>query len=143
MFESISGDARNLSQFMDNQVDIIFSNSVIEHFSSYDDQKNMASEILRVGKYHYVQTPNKNFPIEPHFLFPFFQFFPLRFRALLLNNFDLGWMKKRSNYSDAFHECAMVRLLTKKELKYLFPHSIILDEKLLNLTKSFMVVSRQ
>ena len=49
MFESISGDARNLSQFMDNQVDIIFSNSVIEHFSSYDDQKNMANEILRVG----------------------------------------------------------------------------------------------
>lgn len=34
------------------------------------DQERMAAEILRVGRHCYVQTPNKNFPVEPHFIFP-------------------------------------------------------------------------
>lgn len=71
-FTSIIGVARATIQFIDKQFDFVFSNSTIEHVGNFSDQRNMAKEIMRVGKYYYVQTPNRYFPIEPHFLFPFF-----------------------------------------------------------------------
>ena len=46
----VKGDARDLSPFKDNEFDVVFSNSVIEHVGSYQDQEKMALEIQRVGK---------------------------------------------------------------------------------------------
>ena len=71
-FKSIKGDATNLSNFKDNQFDIVFSNSLIEHLYTYENMKLMANETMRVGKKFFVQTPNKYFPIEPHYFFHFF-----------------------------------------------------------------------
>jgi trans-aconitate methyltransferase len=93
-FISIQGDACDLSSFKDKQFDIVYSNSVIEHLFSVDNQKKMATEVMRVGKYYYVQTPNYFFPIEPHWFFPFFQFLPFSFRVFLTKNFNLGHYKK-------------------------------------------------
>jgi len=66
--------------FPDKSFDIVFSNSVIEHVGNWENQKAFAHETSRVGKRYWIQTPNKSFPIEPHFNFPFFQFFPLSIR---------------------------------------------------------------
>jgi ubiquinone/menaquinone biosynthesis C-methylase UbiE len=71
-FTAFVGDGRSMPQFEDHQFDIVFSNSTIEHVGSIDDQRAMAREIVRVGRKYYVQTPNRYFPIEPHFVFPFF-----------------------------------------------------------------------
>ncbi len=71
---SIIGDATDLSLFQKNHFDIVFSNSVIEHLHNFKNQQKMAQEVQRVGKYHFIQTPNKYFLIEPHFLLPLFQF---------------------------------------------------------------------
>lgn len=46
----MSGDARDMKQFRDNEFDIVFSNSVIEHISDYKGQRKMAEEVKRVGK---------------------------------------------------------------------------------------------
>ncbi|HWS70973.1 MAG TPA: class I SAM-dependent methyltransferase, partial [Thermoanaerobaculia bacterium] len=67
------------------------SNSVLEHVA---DMPAMAREIRRVGRRWYVQTPNRWFPVEPHFLVPFFQFLPIATRAWLLTRFDLGWLTR-------------------------------------------------
>ncbi|WP_235114924.1 methyltransferase domain-containing protein [Cyclobacterium qasimii] len=75
-FTSVDGDATNLSKYGDNTFDIAFSNSVIEHLYNENQQRKMAKEAMRVGKNFYVQTPNKYFIIEPHYLLPYFQFLP-------------------------------------------------------------------
>lgn len=137
--KAVVGDARNMSQFVDGEFDIVFSNSVIEHVGNYEDQRQMANEIKRIGKRYFLQTPNRYFPIEPHFLFPFFQFLPLWFQIWLITHFHLGWRKKVSNKEEAIKCIYSVRLIDKKELIELFPNATIFEEKFLGLTKSFIV----
>jgi len=132
------GDAREMKQFASNEFDVVFSNSVIEHVGSFKDQMKMATEIQRVGKFYFLQTPNKYFPLEPHFLFPFFQFLPHSLQLSLLMNFNMGWMKKAS-YSEAKELANSIRLLSKKELLTLFPNASLYTEKFMGATKSFIV----
>ena len=90
LVKSVAGDGCSMPQYSDGEFDIVFSNSVIEHVPDRAGQQRMAAEIRRVGRRYFVQTPNRYFPIEPHFLFPGFQFLPVAARAALLRRFDLG-----------------------------------------------------
>lgn len=65
----IHGDATRMP-FPTGAFDVVFSNSVIEHLSSYRRQRAMAEEVRRVGQRYFVQTPDVAFPIEPHLLTP-------------------------------------------------------------------------
>ncbi|MEL6457650.1 MAG: class I SAM-dependent methyltransferase [Cyanobacteria bacterium J06636_27] len=134
--KTIIGDATNLSQFKDREFDIVFSNSVIEHLFTYDNQIKMAEEIKRIGRRYFIQTPNKYFPIEPHFQFPLFQFLPLSIKIILIRNFQLGWRKKAKSKQKAIETVTEIRLLGQKELQKLFPGSKIYKEKFATLTKS-------
>lgn len=116
--------------------DIIHSNSLIEHLSSFENQKKFADLILKSGVKYFIQTPNYYFPFEPHFLFPLFQFLPLKLQILLLKNFKLCWFNKCKTKADAVLLINSIRLLKRKELKQLFPNSKIYKEKLLFLVKS-------
>jgi hypothetical protein len=133
------GDARDMREFKDREFQIFFSNSVIEHVGTYAQQRQMANEVQRVGERYYVQTPNRFFPMEPHFLFPFFQFLPLAIRVFLVTHFNLGWAGKIPDRQAALQAIKEIRLLTQKELKDLFPGTKIHKETLLGLTKSFIV----
>ena len=135
--KSVSGDARNLKA-EDASFDVVFSNSVIEHVGSYEDQSRMAEEVRRVGKCYFVQTPNKYFPLEPHFLFPLFQFLPVKIRVLLLQNFNLGWFEKTPDAIKAKGIVESIRLLSRREFVAIFPKARIYDEKIFGITKSFV-----
>lgn len=137
-FNSVIGDARSMPEFRDKQFDIVFSNSTIEHVGNFEDQKNMAEEVVRVGKRYYIQTPNRYFPIEPHFVFPFFQFLPVNVRVWLVQNFKLGWFPKMLDRNKAFTEVNAIRLLTKSEVQALFSEANIFEEKYFGLTKSYI-----
>jgi len=52
--------------FAENEFDWIFSNAVIEHVGTREDQLFFLNEMLRVGKNVFFTTPNKWFPIESH-----------------------------------------------------------------------------
>ena len=119
--------------YEDREFPLAFSSSVIEHIPK-ELQEAFASEIRRVSERYYVQTPNRWFPIEPHYQFPFFQFFPERVQRWLNAHFTLGWREKGS-WEEA-------NLLTAGDLRRLFPDGEIHREKLLGLTKSLMVVRR-
>jgi len=138
-FRSVVGDARDMRQFADQEFDVVFSNSVIEHVGKLDAQRQMAGEIKRVGKRYFVQTPNRNFPLEPHFFFPGFQFLPLSTRIWLLQHFALGWYKKIPDYTAARHEVETIRLLSRREVTRLFPEGTLHKERFAGLTVSFVI----
>ena len=136
---SVVGDARNMGEFADGEFDMVFSNSVIEHVGNDDSQMQMANEIKRVGKKYFVQTPNLYFPIEPHFLFPFFQFFPLQIKVWILTHIPIAGISKGVTDQEKVIKIAnRVKLISKKELKKLFPEATIFEEKFFGLTKSFV-----
>jgi hypothetical protein len=137
-FTSVVGDARAMPQFADKSFDVVFSNSVIEHVGTLVDQQRMATEVQRIGKRYFVQTPNRYFPIEPHFLFPFFQFFPMALRVAMIRRFNLGWYKRIPDYAGALTLAQEVRMLSGAEVQRLFPEATIHRERVAGLTKSFV-----
>jgi SAM-dependent methyltransferase len=139
LMRSIVGDARDMRGVRNQEFDVVFSNSVIEHVGSFAEQAAMAAEVRRVGRRYFVQTPNKYFPIEAHFLVPGFQFLPLRLRARLHARRDLGWWKRADSYEAALVEVSTIRLLTERDVRRLFPEARLYKERFFGLTKSFIV----
>lgn len=137
-FTSLQGDARAMTELEDDTFDVVFSNSVIEHVGALADQRSAAREMRRVGRRFFVQTPNRYFPIEPHFLVPFFQFLPVSLRARLLTRFNLGWEKQIPDYNRAREHVTQIRLLNARELEALFPGTALYRERFLGLTKSLV-----
>ncbi len=134
----VRGDARHMPEFTDGTFDIVFSNSVIEHVGSFEDQQAMAREVARVGKRYFVQTPNRYFPIEPHFFFPGFQFLPIAVRAWLVRHVDLGFSKRTSDPQEARERVESIELLSHGNMRRLFPDGKIYRERFAGLTKSFV-----
>ena len=130
------GDALDLSHLKSNSFDIVFSNSVIEHLHNFENQKKMADEVQRVGKKHFIQTPNKFFFIEPHYLLPFFQFLPKKVRYNILTKTKMSRLKTwDKNFAQQYID--EIRLLSLFEIKTIFPNSEIYFEKFLGMNKSF------
>lgn len=140
IFTHHEGNGCNLSEFKSKSFHIAHSNSVIEHLYSWEDMVSFSNEIKRVAERYYVQTPNYWFPIEPHFLFPFFHWLPMKMRIKLISNYDLGDHKKSLNPEEAKEKLKGYNLLSPKELKRLFPHDRISKERVLLFAKSLIVV---
>tara|TARA_R110002050_G_scaffold72996_3_gene157212 strand:+ start:238 stop:903 length:666 start_codon:yes stop_codon:yes gene_type:complete len=132
---SVKGDACNLSEFKDNEFDLVFSNSVIEHLYTPENQIRMAEEVQRVGKNFYIQTPYKYFFVEPHYLLPYFQFLPKKAKVFILSKTKLSRGTKIST-DEAKDQADQIILVSKKKMKELFPNSEIYKEKFLGMTKS-------
>ena len=134
--ETKVGNILELKSFKKKSFDIVFSNSVIEHLYNFENQKKIASEILRIGKKHIIQTPNKYFFIEPHYIFPFFQYLPSKIRYKILTKTKLSRLRKWDK-KFARQYLKEIRLLTLNELKEIFPGSKIYQEKFFGMSKSF------
>ena len=132
---AVKGDATDMREFETGSFDLVFSNSVIEHLYTLELQQKMASEILRVGKSYFIQTPNVYFPIEAHYALPFAQYYSKAFLHFVLTQTKLSRMKKWSS-AEASQYIAEIRLLNAQEMKALFPGASLLKEKVLGLTKS-------
>jgi hypothetical protein len=134
----VVGDARDLRQYADRQFDLVHSNSVIEHVGGIDDMRRMAEEIRRVGKRYFVQTPNRYFPIEPHFVFPMFQFLPFNVQVYLVQHFDLGWFSRIPERQEAEEAVQGIRLISRGQLELFFPEAEVIEERFAGLTKSLV-----
>jgi ubiquinone/menaquinone biosynthesis C-methylase UbiE len=108
----VNADGRSLP-FADKSFDWVFSNAVIEHVGHWEDQRRFAAEVRRVARNGYfITTPNLYFPIEPHALLPLYQFYPERLKPFALR-ISPGYMKG----------VEPIELLTKKQLRILFPEA--------------------
>lgn len=133
---SLAGDATDLSQFSNESFDLVFSNSVIEHLYTWENQQKMAEECMRVGKKYFIQTPNKHFFIEAHYVLPWAQYMPKSILYPILTKTPLS-RGRRWQERDASQYLNEIRLLSKKDLKKLFPLASIYQEKFLGMNKSF------
>lgn len=140
IFTSEKGDGCNLP-YNKNEFDISYSNSVIEHVGTWENQKAFAESIRKAGRKLWVQTPAKEFVIEPHYLSPFTHWLPARIQKRMNRWITLwGWLHRPSpqKVSDMVDE---LRLLSFREMKILFPDCEIRREKFLGiLTKSYIAV---
>jgi len=138
--QQVEGDARSMTQFGDAEFDVVYSNSVIEHVGTRGDQAAMAREVRRVGRRYFVQTPNLWFPLEPHFIFPGFQFLPLDWRVWLVQRRALGHIGRYPERGDAERVVRSIRLLAARDLHSLFPDATLHRERIFGITKSVMAV---
>lgn len=133
------GDGCNLD-LPDRSYEIAFSNSVIEHVGTWDDQVSFAKEIRRIGNALWVQTPALACPIEPHYLAPFIHWLPKAIRRKLIRFTPWGVIHRPS---EALCESMIetIRLLSKREMKQLFPDCEIITERLLGIfPKSYIAL---
>lgn len=142
----VVGDGRHLP-FKDGAFDIVYSNSVIEHLGSLENQRLFANECRRVGIRYYVQTPNKWFPVEPHLITPFIHYLihylPRPVQRLLLRYFTVWGIVTRPTVQQCDNFLREVRLLDERALKELFPNAEIWRERVFGITKSLMLVKPQ
>jgi len=116
--------------------------STIEHVHSLDRQRAFASEVRRVGRGLWLQTPARSFPFEPHWLGLFIHWLPRRWQRRLARNFTLWGLVNRPDQQQVDALVDEYRLLDYREMRELFPDCEIRRERFLGLTKSYVAVRR-
>lgn len=118
---SLLGESKQLP-FKDNEFDIVFCNSVIEHVTlpkkkiwtfkntrefkkiSFQRQAEFSDEIRRIAKSYFVQTPNKYFIIESHTWLPgLIAFLPRNIQISIIKTFNHFWPKKNHSRLEFTH----------------------------------------
>lgn len=121
VIESIEGDARKL-RMSDGEYEVVYSNSVIEHVGTFEDQMAFAEEVRRVGGKLWI---------------------PLRWRWPFIRwGTFIGLSGAAGEYG---LRCIMqtTRLLTYREFSTLFPDCEIWVERMLwVIPKSYVAIRR-
>lgn len=148
--ESVPGAIRRVAgdgcllPFKDAAFDIVFSNSVIEHIGDAKARERFAKEVARVGRYYWVQTPNRRFPVELHLMLPLVHYLPRVWQRRIVERFTF-WqvLAKPSAAQRQFyieHFLNELHLLDAQELQSLFGDARILRERFLGATKSLVAI---
>jgi hypothetical protein len=124
--------------FGDNAFDMVHSNSVLEHVGDWPRMMLFAQEVRRLAPCYFVQTPNFWFPVEPHFMCPFFHWMPEMTRARLLTRVSLGNHPRASDIGAALRSVQSARLLNRAAFGFLFPDARIITERFCLLPKSLI-----
>ena len=133
-------DACNLpSHIIGAQYDLVFSNSVIEHVGGHVQRQRFADAVHKLADRYWVQTPYRYFPIEPHWLFPGFQFLPLTVRAEVSRRWPLIHTRSQSR-EHGVSAALSVELLSRTEMAYYFPDATIGREWMLGAVKSLIAL---
>jgi hypothetical protein len=135
----VLGNAKDTG-LKDLSFDIVFSNSLVEHLVDWGAQVRFAREVRRLAPHYFVQTPNKSFFVEPHFVTPFIHWLPAPLRRGLGPRATLwGWTSgaTRQQYEEQLKE---IRLLGQGEMRELFPDARCVGERWMGMVKSIVAI---
>jgi hypothetical protein len=166
--ETVSGDACDRLLLAGESFDLVYSNSVIEHVGGHARRIDFADVVERLGARHWVQTPNRWFPIEPHYWAPALHYLPIEARAQLARRWPLGTMtnvhpppfwprtaaglrihpmpERNARVTSIDHHHALagtlsIEMLSASQLQFYFPASRIIRERVAGAPKSLVAVS--
>ena len=116
--------------------DLAYSNSTIEHVGGHSRRRQFADAVRSLAPRYWVQTPNRYFPIEPHVVFPGFQYLPTRLKITIAARWPLSPL---GTHGDLAEEVLAIDLLSLTDLRLYFPGANVWRERLAGLTKSLVV----
>lgn len=126
----VEADACDLDAvFADNEFDLAFSNSVIEHVGPEDRQAAFAAGIRRIAPSYWVQTPSPRFPVEAHTGVPFYWQRSERQRRRRLDR----WYRTMPVWAEMIEN---TRVLGTGRMHQLFPDGQLWRERLAGIEKS-------
>jgi hypothetical protein len=123
-----------------DRFDLVYSNSLIEHVGGHWRRQAFASVVRSLADHHWVQTPYRYFPVEPHYAGPLFQFVPLGVRGRLVSRWPIGSLATVTDHAVCLDQAQGTELLSRTEMRSYFPDSSLISERVLGLTKSLIAV---
>lgn len=134
------GDACALPErIASRRYDLVYSNSVLEHVGGHERRMRFAESVHALAPRHWVQTPYRYFPVEPHWIAPGMQFLPTRVQASMACWWPLSYVKS-ADIREALGGVLSTELVDRTQMRYYFPHSAVRAERLLGLTKSLVAI---
>jgi hypothetical protein len=134
------GDACALDeQLLSGRFDLVYSNSVIEHVGGHARRLEFAGMVAAAAPRHWIQTPYRYFPIEPHWVAPMTQFLPLWLRSQILRYWPLAHTRASSFEQEVATQLG-TELLGVTHLRHYFPASDVHYERFGGLVKSIVAV---
>jgi hypothetical protein len=121
--------------------DLVFSNSLMEHLGGHARRQRFAEVVRESAPSWWVQTPYRYFPIEPHWIFPFFQFLPFATRVAVTRHWPTLHVGATPGRAEAAELVASVELISGTEMRTYFPESDIWFERIAGVPKSMVAVS--
>jgi hypothetical protein len=138
--EHVVGDAcEPPERITAERFDLVVSNSLLEHVGGHQRRRRLAEQVFAVGDRNWIQTPYRYFPVEPHWLFPGFQFLPVPARVVLSRLWPLG-QGHAEDYEGALAAVQEVELIGITEMRSYFPGTTIWIERFGRLPKSLISI---
>jgi hypothetical protein len=119
--------------------DLVVSNSLLEHVGGHDRRTRLAAVVREAAPRHWVQTPYRYFPVEPHWLCPGMQFLPVAARVAVARVWPLAHTVS-ANRAEALESVLWTELIGRTEMQALFPDSVVSFERMAGLPKSLLAI---
>ncbi|WP_102419013.1 class I SAM-dependent methyltransferase [Mycobacterium sp. 4858] len=139
-FVTIRGDACDLpAAVASDHFDLVYSNSLLEHVGGHARRQRLADNVHSLADRHWVQTPYRYFPIEPHWLFPGMQWLPFEARVQISLHWNRGHIRTYSR-EEAMEQVDEIDLIGISQMRRYFPSSVIWYERFAGLIKSLVAI---
>lgn len=137
---AVAGDACDLPESLRREkFDLVYSNSLLEHVGGHVQREKLAENVDVLASRHWVQTPYRYFPIEPHWVFPAFQWLPYEARVQVSLRWHAGHVKTY-NRTEAENTVDEIDLIGISQMRHYFPNSTIWYERFGGLVKSLVAI---
>lgn len=136
----IQGDACDLpTSVISDRFDLVYSNSLLEHVGGHIQRQRLADNIHTLADQHWVQTPYRYFPVEPHWLFPGLQWLPYEARVQISMRWNRGQIRTHTR-AQAQNRVDEIDLVGISQMRRYFPSSQLWYERFAGMVKSLVAI---